>query len=56
MNSGKVIYSPACPVCGETGGHFQHVTYVGAPHGGVPVHYKCVPAFFGAMDRAPFRY
>jgi hypothetical protein len=45
-----------CWHCGETGGHFQRATYVGAPRGGLPVHFKCVPAFFEALDKMPFRY
>jgi hypothetical protein len=32
----------ACRVCGGTNGPFERVTYVGAPDGGVPVHFDCV--------------
>ena len=45
-----------CRHCGEAGGQFESATYVGAPEGGVPVHTKCLPEFFRAIDKRPYRY
>jgi hypothetical protein len=43
----------ACFMCGGTAGYFEHVTYRGAPKGGVLVHRDCVDAFFRHLDRHP---
>jgi hypothetical protein len=40
----------ACAVCGGTDGPFERATYIGAPSGGVPVHFDCVAAFFDQLD------
>jgi hypothetical protein len=46
----------ACTLCGGTDGPFERATYIGAPSGGVPVHFDCVAAFFEQLDgRAPVR-
>ena len=48
--------SLACRACGSTNGPFEHVTDVGAPIGGVPVHFNCMVAFFEQLDgHAPMR-
>jgi hypothetical protein len=41
-------------VCGRPGRKVEHVTYIGAPKGGVPVHYRCLQEFFQLMDASPF--
>jgi hypothetical protein len=57
---GRYVTTPppgsACWACGGTDGAFERVTYVGAPSGGVPVHFDCVAAFFKQLDGcAPMR-
>jgi hypothetical protein len=57
---GRYVTTPppgsACRVCGGTDGAFERITYVGAPSGGVPVHFDCVAAFFKQLDGcAPMR-
>jgi hypothetical protein len=39
-----------CWVCGRRAHWFQCVTFVGAPVGGIPVHRRCVLAFFKRLD------
>jgi hypothetical protein len=39
-----------CVQCGGLGA-FKMSTYLGAPDGGVPVHERCLAAFFDHLDR-----
>ena len=45
----RVIEGARCPVCYQTGGKFEKVTYTDAPDGGLPVHTDCLQLFFADM-------
>jgi len=43
-----------CDLCGHPGGQFELATCLGAPKGGVPVHFRCLGAWFERIDQSPF--
>jgi len=43
-----------CDFCGKDKGQFELVTCIGAPKGGVPVHYRCMKDWFARIDQSPF--
>jgi hypothetical protein len=45
----RVMDDARCPVCYQTGGKFERVTYTNAPLGGLPVHIDCLVLFFADM-------
>jgi hypothetical protein len=51
-----ITHLDICTHCRLGGGSFWRVTYAGAPDGGVPVHVKCTPAFFEAIDQQPIKW
>jgi len=44
-----------CAYCGKAGGALARATFLGAPKGGIPVHRRCVWAWFEMMDENGWR-